>query len=138
MSVNRRLTVKRNAVYKNNSQSRTMTCPKTLTREEQLYNSLAQVLQLALIKWGNLDPDANTVFNRAHALLETPPAQPVAVVRLMKTPVDDGPIAGERIAQRAMQICGCEGKFDCNCVSVLNQARCQLWAEHNQTARAAG
>ena len=52
----------------------------------------------------------------------------------MKTPADDGPIKGEAIAQRMMRICGCKGKFDCDCVSVENQARSELWYERNASA----
>ena len=55
-------------------------------------------------------------------------------IRRMKTPADDGPIKGEAIAQRMMRICGCKGKFDCDCVSVENQARSELWYERNASA----
>jgi hypothetical protein len=54
----------------------------------------------------------------------------------MQTPPDEGPIKGTAIAERMIQICGCKGRRDCDCVSVKNQARRELWTEHNQ--RAAG
>ncbi len=57
------------------------------------------------------------------------------VVRRMKAPPAEGPFTGEQIAQRVMRICGCQGRYDCNCVSVINQARIELWTEHNTQAR---
>ncbi len=64
-------------------------------------------------------------------------AQALSPGRRMKAPPDDGPIKGEAIAQRAMKICGCQGQYDCRCVSCLNQASRELWTEHNQAERAA-
>ncbi len=64
-------------------------------------------------------------------------APALAPGRRMKAPPDDGPIKGEAIAQRAMKICGCQGQYDCRCVSCLNQASRELWTEHNQAERAA-
>lgn len=61
---------------------------------------------------------------------------PEVVVRRMKAPAAEGPFTGEQIAERVMRICGCRGRYDCNCVSVINQARIELWTEHN--TRAAG
>lgn len=40
-----------------------------LAAAPDLRQSLADVLTLARIKWGNLDPDANKIFERAEALL---------------------------------------------------------------------
>ncbi|KVP16981.1 hypothetical protein WJ84_01530 [Burkholderia ubonensis] len=31
-----------------------------------------------------------------------------------------------------MAICGCKGVYDCDCVTVENQARRELWTEHNR------
>jgi hypothetical protein len=62
-----------------------------------------------------------------HALLKQSPVG----VRRMKTPPPSGPIPGERIAERMMAICRCKGQYDCECVSVHNEARSQLWYEHN-------
>lgn len=58
-------------------------------------------------------------------------------LRRMKTPDDSGLIRGEDIAQRMMQICGCAGKYDCDCVSVQSRARSELWFEHNQAKKSA-
>lgn len=32
---------------------------------------------------------------------------------------------------RVDKICGCGGRHDCNCVSVFNKAKVELWTEHN-------
>lgn len=56
-------------------------------------------------------------------------------LRRMKVPEDSGPIRGEDIAQRMMNICGCAGKYDCDCVSVQNRAQGELWFEHNQAKK---
>jgi hypothetical protein len=32
---------------------------------------------------------------------------------------------------RVDKICGCEGRCDCDCVSVFNKANVALWTEHN-------
>lgn len=41
-----------------------------LMRENaELKEALASVIALARVKWGNLDAEANTVFDRAEALL---------------------------------------------------------------------
>lgn len=49
----------------------------------------------------------------------------------MRTPPDDGPIKGTAIAAKMASICGCQGKFNCDCVSIRNQARRELWTERN-------
>lgn len=54
-------------------------------------------------------------------------------IRRMRARRDDGPISGEAVAQRMMSICGCKGQHDCSCVSLENQARVELWTEHNQS-----
>ena len=45
--------------------------PHIVTKDEvaELRTSLANVLTLARIKWGNLDADANKVFEQAETLL---------------------------------------------------------------------
>lgn len=53
----------------------------------------------------------------------------------MRTPPNSGAIKGEKIKERMMQICGCKGQHDCDCVSVENRARSELWYEHNTAAR---
>lgn len=58
------------------------------------------------------------------------PAKPPAG-RCMKTPADFGDIKGETLAQRMMSICGCTGQYDCDCVSVRNQALSELSGELN-------
>jgi len=60
-----------------------------------------------------------------------------AVVRKMKTPEGSRAFTGEQLADRMMQICGCKGRHDCDCVSVQTQARVELWTEHNTRARQA-
>lgn len=55
--------------------------------------------------------------------------------RCMKAPADCGPVKGEAIAQRMMSICGCVGQFDCNCVTVYNQAARELYGEFNSRNR---
>jgi hypothetical protein len=62
-----------------------------------------------------------------HVLLKQSPVG----VRRMKTPPSSGPISGERIAERMMAICRCKGQYDCDCTSIQNEARAQLWYEHN-------
>lgn len=37
----------------------------------------------------------------------------------------------DKIEQMIDNICGCEGCYDCNCVSIFNQAKIEAWAEHN-------
>lgn len=65
-------------------------------------------------------------------------AEPKVVeVRRMATPPDSGVIRGADIAARMIQICGCKGQRDCDCVSVRNQAIRELWSEHNLRAVAA-
>ena len=49
----------------------------------------------------------------------------------MKTPKASGKITGEQIKERMMAICGCSGKYDCDCVSVKNMATSELWYEYN-------
>lgn len=60
---------------------------------------------------------------RPHTFLVTP--------RLIKRRADDGPISGQAVTDRMVQICGCNGRYDCDCVSCENQARIELWTEHN-------
>ena len=59
-----------------------------------------------------------------------PTVKPV-VVRRIKTRQDEGPISGVAITNRMVQICGCQGQYDCDCVSVERQACRELWNEHN-------
>ena len=50
----------------------------------------------------------------------------------------DGPISGEAVTTRMVAICGCKGAYACDCVSIENQARRELWTERNlQLNRAA-
>lgn len=60
-----------------------------------------------------------------------------AVVRKMKTPEGSRAFTGEQLADRMMQICGCKGRHDCDCVSVQKQASVELWTEFNTRARQA-
>lgn len=57
-------------------------------------------------------------------------AKEVVLVR-MKTPPAFGHISGEAIRDRMIAICGCQGRYDCDCVSVRNKASADLWIEHN-------
>ena len=45
------------------------------------------------------------------------------------------PYTMEELARRVDEICGCAGKYDCQCISVFNRARSELWYEHNVKAR---
>lgn len=56
-----------------------------------------------------------------------------------RQPLDPGPqgwrlppnVASADLEARIDLICGCNGKYDCDCVSVFNQASRELWTEHN-------
>lgn len=61
----------------------------------------------------------------------------VEPVRRIARRADDGPISGEAVTDRMMAICGCKGVHNCNCVTVENQARRELWTEHNERQRQA-
>ena len=41
------------------------------------------------------------------------------------------PFTMAELEAKCNQICGCEGQYNCDCVSVKNQAARQLWYEHN-------
>jgi hypothetical protein len=45
------------------------------------------------------------------------------------------PFTPEEGLERIHGICRCEGKYDCDCVSVVNRAHVELWSEHNEKAR---
>lgn len=45
--------------------------------------------------------------------------------------VGDEPFSQAELDARIDAICGCEGKYDCDCVSVSNQAKIELWTEYN-------
>ena len=45
-------------------------------------------------------------------------------------------VTSEILEARIDEICGCGGKHDCDCVSVFNQAKRELWGEHNGLPRA--
>jgi hypothetical protein len=51
--------------------------------------------------------------------------------RCMRAPADRDNLKGEAIAQRMMSICGCVGQYDCDCVTVYNQAVGELSGEFN-------
>lgn len=55
--------------------------------------------------------------------------------RTMKNPESRGPFSGAQIAERMMSICGCSGKYDCDCVSINNQAVQELYSEYNQRGK---
>ena len=54
--------------------------------------------------------------------------KPQAMVPCFGTPV---PYTLDEIEQRIDAICGCGGKYECDCVSVFGQASMELWTEHN-------
>lgn len=56
----------------------------------------------------------------------------VTEVRRMKPQPACEAYSSEELAQRMMQICGCKGQWDCDCVTVGNQARSELWGEYNR------
>jgi hypothetical protein len=43
---------------------------KTMEERDSLLEALRETLQLALLKWGNLDADANQVFDKANAAIK--------------------------------------------------------------------
>jgi hypothetical protein len=55
----------------------------------------------------------------------------VTEVRRMKPQPACEAYSSEELAQRMMQICGCKGQWDCDCISVQNKARSELWGEYN-------
>lgn len=55
----------------------------------------------------------------------------VTEVRRMKDQPATAAYSSEQLAQRMMQICGCKGQRDCDCVSVRNKSASELWEEHN-------
>ncbi len=61
----------------------------------------------------------------------TTPGQAPIQFRRIKTRADDGPISGAEVTQRMVDICGCQGRYDCDCVGCENMARQQLWYRHN-------
>jgi hypothetical protein len=76
------------------------------------------------------------VTNTKLSLFVQASAAPVAsqvpiLVRRMKTPEGSRAYSGEELATRMMEICGCKGKYDCDCVSVKNMASMELWYRHN-------
>ncbi len=79
-----------------------------------------------------VNPVLAVIASRAAEGLQAPAS--ATVVRMRIRP-DDGPIPGARITQRMKDICGCKGVYDCDCVSVQNQATRELWSEHNQRQR---
>ncbi|WP_434716158.1 hypothetical protein [Paraburkholderia sp. A3RO-2L] len=82
---------------------------------------MAQKPEVAILK---------AITARAEMALRTiQPTQRIAVRAA------DGPIAGHAITERMMAICGCKGAFACQCVTVENQARRELWAEYNERLR---
>lgn len=72
--------------------------------------------------------------NTANRCAGRPQATAPVTLRRMKAPADEGPFTGEALAQRMMQICGCKGQYDCDCVSARNLARIAMWTEHNTRA----
>ena len=40
-------------------------------------------------------------------------------------------MAQEAIEQAIDRVCGCAGKYDCDCVSVFNRAKGEEWYRHN-------
>jgi hypothetical protein len=89
---------------------------------EQLAPELQSALSVVL--------SAAQTSAKQHEKLGAPQAMPL-LVRRLKTRPDEGPISGEAITNRMMAICGCKGQYDCDCVSVQNLARMELWYLHN-------
>jgi hypothetical protein len=57
------------------------------------------------------------------------PASLLPVVR-MKCEAE-GPFSADTVRSKMMEICGCLGQHDCDCVSVKNKAIGQLYYKHN-------
>jgi hypothetical protein len=47
----------------------------------------------------------------------------------------DVPFSSEEFEKRVDKICGCEGRWDCDCVGCFGQARMELWTEYNERNR---
>lgn len=116
-------------------------CASRLATAEELLAAVA-TLQAADAALQALPPDAqaalallveNTELSLKLRLAKGARAnQPATVfIRRLKRRADDGPISGEAITNRMMEICGCKGQYDCDCVSVENLARQELWYRHN-------
>ncbi len=79
-----------------------------------------------------VNPVLAVIASRAAEGLQAVPSAQVVRMRLRP---DDGPIKGASITQRMKDICGCKGVYNCDCISVQNQATRELWSEHNQRQR---
>ena len=68
---------------------------------------------------------------------DVPPSPPSPPSRARKPPGMHGkePFSAADIDARMDLICGCAGKYDCDCVSVQNRAWRELWTEHNTKPR---
>lgn len=44
-------------------------------------------------------------------------------------------MSAEEIELAIDRLCGCEGRFDCDCVSVFGKARGDAWQAHNMAGR---
>lgn len=45
------------------------------------------------------------------------------------------PFTQAELDKRMDEICGCNGRHDCECVTVFNQAKSELWGEYNTRQR---
>jgi hypothetical protein len=112
------------------------------TAEHQLLKALADIKTLAEKHYETAAQQEmaqspavailKAITSRADMALRT--IQPTQRIAIRAT---DGPISGQAITNRMMTICGCKGAFACDCVTVENQARRELWTEHNARLRQA-
>jgi len=111
-----------------------------LAKDVQVYrdvNGQYQVVRANVLRHPNCAPEAAIIAltSYLHTEIGKLARCEAREIHRMKTPADSGPITGEAIKAKMMEICGCAGQHDCNCVTVYNQATQCLWTEHNQRQR---
>ena len=58
--------------------------------------------------------------------------EPASILPLIKIKCASvGPFSANTIRNKMMEICGCVGQYDCDCVSVKNKAIGMLYYKHN-------
>lgn len=58
--------------------------------------------------------------------------EPASLLPVMKIKCEAvGPFSENTVRNKMMEICGCVGQYDCDCVSVKNKAIGQLYYKHN-------
>lgn len=83
--------------------------------------------------------DASAHVEHLRSLLPAPEADPLVAVVKRKFPSRwNWPASATEhdVNAKIDSICGCAGKYDCNCVSVFNRACSEMWFDHNSPATA--